>query len=234
MAILDTEIKREVKDDLSKTGDSKEITYNHESFGMAKISHITGNSKTFGSEIESSSMIELTISGCEVTQDLGQNWYHPNKCIAKVRFSAVQFAEFITNPNGMGTPCTVGQTDQLGRIKQKHIDTQTEHVESKIKQTVEQLHKNVGTLQKDIDAVLNKKGVFKKEDKDDIRKLLNNSIRLINDQLPFYEKCMEENIDILKSEARADINTHIQHSINATGLAVLQDPKLINLLLEKK
>lgn len=225
--MLDSEIK--VKKGGSHHGDSFE--YSHESFGMARISHIQGRCKTFGSELESSSLVELTISNCEVTQSLGTNWYHDTDDIVQVRMSAVQYAELISNPNSQGTPCTITHSEKHGRILEKHIDTKTQYVESKIEKTVNELHKNVATLQKDMNAILDRKGTFKKSDREDIKKLFHNSLLKINNNLPFYEKCMKENIEELKSEARADINCHIQHAINETGLAALKDPEIVKQLL---
>lgn len=207
------------------------FTYNHPSFGIVQISHINGQCKTFGSEVESTSMIELTVSGCEVTQSLGSNWYHQTGEKVRVRMSAVQYAELISNPNTQGSPCSIIATENDGLIEGKHIDTQTQYVESKIEKTVEELHRTVSTLKKDMDAILDKKGTFKKSDKEAIKTLFSKSLRSINDSLPFYEKCMRENIEKLKSEARADINCHLQHAINETGLAVLKDPILVNHLL---
>ena len=226
--MLDTEIKVE------RASGSEGGVYEHESFGMVKISHIHGVDKTFGSEVESTSLVELTITGCQVTQSLGQNWYHGRNEKVRVRMSAVQYAELISNPNSQGSPCTILNTEKLGRIKQKHIETQTQYVESEIERTVTNLHKTVADLREDLAELLDKKGTFKKSDKDQARKLVDTTIRAVNDYLPFYENCLKENIEKMKSEARADINCHIQHAISKTGIAALQDPQIVQRLLENK
>lgn len=228
--MLDTEIKVKECD-----GAMQGFNYKHESFGMIRIAQTQsgGGIKTFGSEAESTGLIEFEITNCDVTQDLGQNWYHASKTIAHIVMSSIQYAELISNPNSQGSPCTIKYTSELGHIKQKHIDTKTEYVENKIQKTITQLHKDVAEMRIKLDLILDQKGTLKKSDKQKIKNIFHKVESNINGKLPYYEKCFGENISLMKAEARADINAHIQHTINQTGLAVLRDPELVNLIVKK-
>jgi len=215
-------------------GDRHEgVSYNHPSFGMMRVAKVTGNYKGFGTEIENTGFIEITISGCEVSQNLGTNWYFAKDQKVLVRMSPVQYAEMITSPNEQGTPCTIARFDK-NIIVQKHIDTKTITVEKKLTTTMSKVKKDVANLQRAVNEILDRKGAMKKADKDEIKQLYSDTLRKLVDDLPFYEKCLAENIDKMKSEAYSDINCHIQHAINSTGMEVLKDKELTDILINHR
>lgn len=88
-----------VDEDIKKTKSKppfKGYRHTHPSFGRIRVANCQGNMHLFGSEVQTRSFISLTVSECEVAQDLGQNWYHAKNVITEVYMTPVQYAELIT------------------------------------------------------------------------------------------------------------------------------------------
>lgn len=227
--IVDEEIKLE--DQKSHLSDGN--TYSHPSFGMISVVRHSGNIRgLFGTETDHSSSMVITIENAEVTQSLGRNWYYGKTQIMEVELSPIQYSEMISNPNTSGVPCTIRHTSERGRIKSKHIDTVTQHVESVIDQKLLDSNKKLKSLISDVSAVLNKKGALKVSDKNEIRGLVESLVRDLTSSLPFYEESVKKSIAKSKSEAKMDIESYATHVISKLGQAVLDNPKAIKNLLE--
>lgn len=71
-------------------------------------SHCSAARPMFGSEIKTDSPITIRISQAIVCRKLNKNWYHskPDPVI-EIDLTTVQWAEFLTNGNTSGVPCTI-------------------------------------------------------------------------------------------------------------------------------
>lgn len=226
----DVEITKEVE-----TSPRDGVRYTHPSYGMISVSRQSGGDEEplFGSEVGSSTRMSITISKASVIQDLGQNWYSDNQVITEIIMSPIQYAEMISNPNTQGMPCTIKYTQELGSIKYRGVDTQTQYVESKLETEVSNLKKVTNGLGGKVDAILSQKGIIRKSDREAISSLVSELTRFMSDKLPFYEKCLGEQIDRMKAEARTEIDGYMTHTIMKTGLRALQNPETLALIMKE-
>lgn len=210
------------------------MQYTHPSFGMISVIRQTGGSTPlFGSEISSSTTMNIQISECEVRQDLGRNWYYDRKIITEVQMTPVQYSEMITNPNTSGIPCTIKYTQEHGHINYKPIDTVAQYVESKVEQ---ELNATKEVNKKSIAAIkelLNKKGTITKSDRESILNLASAMSRNIDSNIPFLKDSYKKSIEKQKLEAKAEIHAYITHVIASAGVKALNDKDVIQLMISK-
>lgn len=210
--------------------------YSHPSYGMISVSRSSSNTKEplFGSEVATDSVISIKLSQACVEQSVGRNWYFDKQVIAEAKMTSHQYAELISNPNTQGTPCTIHYRSDLGRIKYRAMDTQVEYVESKIERQSSKLKKDVTEKMSDISELLNRKGAMKVSEKQELLGKIVSLTRQITSDLPFYETCMKENIEKMKSQAQIEIDSMVAHAITKAGIEVLNNPEAFKLLLEDK
>lgn len=225
--MLDVDIKKE---ESNRDG----WKYSHPSFGRVRIGHCTGDVHLFGSEVRTHSFVSLTVSECEVTQDLGRNWYYSNTEIVEAWMTPVQYAEMIASPNTEGVPCTIRARCDKGHIVPKNIDTVTEFTRSEIERKANSIHKRVLTLSKQVSEILNQKGTVKKTDKEAVISLVNKIAQDIGSNFKFQEECVKESIERSVVEAKAEIDYHINHAVTRLGIDALKSPEAIKLIMSKK
>lgn len=80
----------------------------HESFGMISAGRVNSSGRyMFGSDIKHNAYIEITISRADLVEKSGRQNTFPRENLIRIRLSAVQWAEFLTNMNTTGVPCTL-------------------------------------------------------------------------------------------------------------------------------
>lgn len=216
-------------------GKGEDVTYSHPSYGMVKVARHTGNFKElFGSEVENSSAICLTISSAEVTQDLGDNWYHARDLVCEAFLTPIQYAELISNPNTEGTPCTLNYIQGKGRIKYRPHATQVEYSLQKVKDIADSLQEKVSTSKQRAKEILSQKGTLKKADKEELLSLITGMDRELSDGIPFYTKMVKENAERMVTEAKIDAEALVTNIHNKIGSKILERPDIVQLLLENK
>lgn len=209
-------------------------TYTHPSFGLISVNNTQvggGGTQLFGSETFNNSYVSIKIKECEVTQDLGKNWYFGKKILTEVSMTPVQYAEMISNPNTTGVPCTIKSTESKGRIESKQLRTIVEFTKSEVERAAIDIKSQALNLSREVGDILSKKGTLKVSDKDAIRKLVNSLVRDVNSNLKFQEKCVMESIERASMEAKADIDHHITGAINKLGVKTLQNADAMQLLM---
>jgi|TARA_R110000851_G_scaffold152772_1_gene294568 hypothetical protein len=210
--------------------------YSHPCFGMISISHGQGNfgTRLFGSEVDSNRHSTITISECEVRQDLGRNWYHSKQEITEVILTPIQFSEFVSSPNQGGVPCTIRYRCDVGHIGIKNIDTVTTFAKTELDKTGERIKQSSKEISQRVKEILNKKGALNRSDKDAVIRLVAKLSQDISSNFEFHEKNVHESIYAMVSEAKSDIDSHITHAINKIGIDTLKSPEAMRFLLESK
>jgi len=205
--------------------------HQHKSFGQISFSRVSCNppQKFYGSELDQSHYIQLTISGSEVDRTLTKEWYYATKILARLRMSSGQFAELITSlNNGSGTPCTI---EYIGDEKIDYMPLQESRKEFVHKKFKERMSHFADTIRKKKDE--SKELVSKKSlSKEDMRQLQNHLEWLtieVERNIPFFAECFQETMDEVVHEAKTEIENAIQHKISVLGLAALHEQ---NKLLE--
>lgn len=202
-------------------------TNKHESFGNISFSRIQCNppQKFYGSQLDQSHYIQMTLSESKVDKDLSKEWFHATgKILAKVRMSSGQFAELITSLNqGTGVPCTV---EVIVPVQ----ESRKEFVHKKFKARMVDFAKKIHEKQNKATEIVKKKTLSK----DDVTELTHHIEWLsteIASNIPFFAECFQETMDAVVFEAKTEVENAIQHKISVLGLNELH--KQNNLLKEK-
>lgn len=207
-------------------------TYSHPSYGQARFSRVSGGrGKLYGSKVDSSNTIELTISTSECRQDLGRDWYFDKEQITKVVFTQTQFAELLTNMNSSAVPCTISYREALGHITFAEMPKELEFIKTAIQQKKDTQKEKLDALHKESEELLTKSGTLKKAEKERLRRINQLIVNLSSSALPFYAKSAEETIEKATQEAKAEIEAFNLHAVTALGLKALEDRDLVQKLL---
>lgn len=208
--------------------------FEHPSFGSVSVSRVSCSrkQKVFGSDVGSNTLIKLEISQSDVVRKLSTDWHHSNKTIAEVYLTPVQYAEMISNPNTSGVPCTINYVRDVGRIEPRFLEDKTVHCENELDSLFNKIPEKVKQSRKRIDELLSKKGTLKKDEKEEISSLMRRIESDINSNLEFKQKRVFEQVQQAKSEAIMNIENHVNTVINKTGLKALQNPDIVNKLLD--
>lgn len=204
-------------------GKDKVIT--HPSFGLASFSRVNGYSGfMFGSDVQSESYIELTISPAERVQGDFRLYYHSNRSsIVKVKMTQTQFAELLTNMNrGEGVPVTI---ESIGgqRIEQCNVEDVKAHLDElkdDFKQRTKKTLNSLVQTSDELKTIINKKNLSKK-DQEIAKELLDKYIREIRSNIPFFLELYKEETDNIVQRAKAEIDGVIQSSIVNAGIKAL-------------
>lgn len=208
--------------------------YSHPSYGMIHVSRRQGTpSGLFGSDIDHGHFMSLTISEATCTQDLGRNWFHDTKVITEVVMSSVQYAEMISNPNTQGVPCTIKYTRGKGSIRYEPMTKIVDQIEEEIKEQFTQTKKDNKEVVGKVKEIFNKKSL-NKQDKEAILRMIEQLSLKITSSIPFYEESIKEQLDKTKLEAKQEVESYITHAITKAGIAALNNPAAMQLLLEDK
>lgn len=209
------------------------MSYSHPSYGVARFSRVSGDrGQLYGSKINSSNTVELTISTSKCRQDLGRDWYYDQDQIINVTFTQTQFAELLTNMNASGVPCTINYREALGHIEFAEMPHELEYIKDEIQaKQVEQKGK-LHALQKEANGLLTKTGTLKKADKERLIEINRLIVNLSDSSLPFYAKSAEETIEKATQEAKAEIEAFNLHAVTTLGLKALEDVDLVKRLLK--
>ena len=211
------------------------FNYKHPSYGRAVFHRTNGGDRPlYGSDLKHGNTIQFTLESSSCRQDLGRNWFGGGEMIAEVEFSQIQFAELLTNMNTEGVPCTIRYRADMGRVNFAEMSKAIDYVEDKIDKLVSSQASDLKQFKAEIDEILSQKGTMKKADKDRVRKLSAQLVKLSHRELPFYAKSAVQIIDQSKTEAKASIEAHHQHLITTLGIAALQDEGVVNKLLGSK
>lgn len=212
---------------------NQEETFSHESFGQILFSRIQCNpaQKFYGSELEQSHYIQMTITGSQVIKELSSERYFENgKVLARVRMSSGQFAELITSLNyGSGVPCTVEVIDGKRKMPLPEQESKKEFVHRKFQERMSAFADTI--REKQIAAKqLVKKKTLSKQDIHDLNMHLEWLTGEIERNIPFFAQCFQENMDDVVFEAKTEVENAIQHKLSVLGLEELH--KQQNLLTD--
>ena len=206
----------------------------HPSFGLISASRRSSSSnvKLFGSSIQHSQTITITISRARHDRTNGADYIHSENEIIEVEMSQVQFAEFITTMNqGSGIPCTLKHINRE-RIEEPPYISKADIFQDEFAAGMHNLSIKMQGLVKNTLEILKTKTNLTKGDKEiiieDIEKLgqeLSSNIPHMNNQ---FTKQMDKTI----VEAKGEIEAFLENKIRSTGIAALNNPDVIQQLKE--
>lgn len=207
-----------------------DLRYEHNTFGMIHINRTQGTPDAlFGSSVTHSNSIRITISRAEYNRSvLGYDSYFGKQQLMEIELSPNQFASAITNMNAGGTPCTLRFMDgkYLGKVPKLDSKKAQATDEFRVAQEkfVARFSTQIGEIQELIEKGRAGKGDLKK-----ISDLLGLFKTELTSNQPFHMDQFIRGMDIIVNEARAEIESHLMHTIHAKGLEVMQREGGLNL-----
>jgi hypothetical protein len=212
----------------------EEVT-KHESFGMISYSRQQTNSKKllFGSSIQTGTVIGFSIHEAELHRDLHKDWFFQSKPIIDILLTPNQFAEFLTNGNTTGVPCTItyrqDKKENHGMIEGVTVENKRVLFEKEFKESLSEVSGRVRTFVKGVSDILNKQTVSKK-DREELISMAKMVAQQIDSNLPFVQKSFNEAMDKTVTEAKAEFEAAIDHKVYTLGLEALKDQITTKLL----
>lgn len=210
---------------------NEEQILQHESFGQISFSRINGRNRFYGSELQQDNYIEMKVYHSEVKRTLTKDWYYTksNKPIIKLRMSAGQFSEMITNMNtGNGVPCTLERIEDKILEQLPEQESRKEFVHNEFNSRMRSFAKTIREKQLKARELVNKK-ILSKQDMHNLNTHIEWLSQEISSNIPFFMECFQETMDTVVHEAKLEVENAIQHKINVLGLEKLHEQnKLLN------
>lgn len=197
----------------------------HESFGLVRLSRVSGKTILFGSSVDHHSYYDLTVfRAAHCRSVLHYDRVSAEEEILRISMSAVQLSEMLFNMNvGDGTPCTLTRVPVGGKyVSMKPPPSTTKQAEYE-----EEFKKEIGDLCSDLRALVSEaKAVEAKATatKGDRKALVAKAEKALQDlecNLPFILKMFNEKVEKVVGEAKGEIEAYQSHLIQATGLKAL-------------
>lgn len=194
----------------------------HPSYGMLSFSRRTGGkTPLFGSSIEHSDTIAMTLRHGEITRGLNTDWYYGDKIIAEAEMSYSQFAECITSMNmGSGVPVTIRWTEKDGRITPCDFVNKKEQFQNELKERLDEASEISKSLAQEVSEIFEKK-TLNKSDKQEIMNKINHMIAQVTSNVSFTYDCFNEQMDKTITEAKGEIEAFCQNKINSIAQSAL-------------
>lgn len=208
-----------------KTGGELHIE-EHPSYALASFSRVSGGKRClFGTSIENSQTITLTIKKATHKRSLNNDWFHGGNDIVEVEMSSNQFNELITSFNkGEGVPVTLrylnGEIYPYPSFRSKADAFQDEFAAK--------MH-NIGVkLQMLTDVserILKTKGTVKEAEKKEIlAEIASLKMELVSN-IPHISGQFNETLQKTVLEAKSEIENFIESKVRHLGLEQMQQIK---------
>ncbi|ATN93490.1 hypothetical protein [Pseudoalteromonas phage J2-1_QLiu-2017] len=209
--------------------------YSHPCFGMARVSHLNAKSghSLFGSDLNHTDVFELTISGAEVTQKLGQNWYFDKDIKVRVQLTGTQFIGLMTNMNSQGVPCTINYSTDLGHIKTKMPPKLIDYTKQGLLRQPDKLVERAEDLVAFVKELTEQKKAVNKGQKETLERKAQNMLSALKGNYQFDVNNVEDAINLMIADAEVATSQTLDRIIREKGFdAVAEDIKTY--LLENK
>lgn len=198
--------------------------HEHESYGIASISMVSGGSTNlFGSSIQHSQRIRMRISRAKRDRHLHEDWYHAGERLLEFEMSPAQFTEMITSPGrGDGTPVT------LVRVFGKPMEdcpssTTRAEFDAEFNKTVKQSTTHVAHLARLADSLLEKGAKWKAADRTELHNVISKLVQEIRSNIPFIVTQFNEALEKTTTEAKGEIEQFFSSKVHQLGLSALEN-----------
>lgn len=211
------------------------IKFKDESYGMININRgqIGGDGKKlFGSDIKHNNVISLSIKRGVYERELYKDWFFGEDELIRIDLSPVQFAEAITNINGMGVPCTITRYNGKGINEVPELDNKKEIFRKEFALDIKDMVDNISRLTEEVNELMNKKSITK-ADKLNIQEGLSQINRNLKSNIPFLVESFDEQLEKSVSSSKAEVEAYVQSKIQSLGMKELEK-QFNGLLIDEK
>ncbi len=207
--------------------------FEHESYGMASFSHVSGSTTLFGSEFNHQHYVTLSISRGVLHRDLSNDWYFDRGQLIEVAMSEAQFVQLISRPNmGAGVPVTLTRVDGKQMADVPARESMQDRFSKEIKKDAQQCVSGLRDAAKDLREAIDT-GKISKTSLRAILEKLTTAERAVSGGIPFVEDQFRESMENTVSHAKVEIEAHISNTAMRIGVesmrldAVKSAPKMI-------
>lgn len=203
----------------------------HPSYGVVKISRISGQAELFDSAFKHQYFIGLEIDKAAKYTDGSHDFIHEDHAVdqrqlIEVWMSEAQFARAITSMNmGSGSPCTIVRYNGKGIPLPEAEDLQKSHkrmIREKLAGKMDRARKIV----QDLRDMREQKKRPTLAQMDEIAQNLDSMVGNFERNMEYYAGCFEEHMEKTVAAAKAEIEVHMLASANRLGIDRDQVPQL--------
>ncbi len=209
----------------------------HPSFANIYIgrSYCSGRKNLFGSSIKHSDTITLKISPAFMERDLNYDrYYAENNPYIEIEMSQSQFAQAITSLNmGAGVPVT------LTRLNGEYIEPcpfidKREQFSNEFRNDMQRVSKQLDDVTAEVEKLVEEKRTFSKADREKILKALRGAKHQISSNYPYMFSMFNEQMDKTVTEAKAEIESHLQARMEDVAARALMKEQQTEMLPGKE
>ena len=203
--------------------DDKPERMEHPSFGMVSLNSRSGNHPLFGVDYPTGHSLTLKVHRAVFERSLHRTHLYERESIIEIELSEVQWARLVASMNSTGVPCTIRrrQTGPYEGIEDppQHMSDPVK-MKAGVKKRAEMIAANLGHVRKLVDEALNG-GTPTKAKLKEIAEWLQQTQQAIDKDMPYLTQVMSEQVDEMMTSAKAEVDAHIQFSLNELGKQAL-------------
>ena len=193
----------------------------HESYGIIRgcRRQKSVGGTLFGTSTNHMHTISISISTATHKRDLNNDWIHAKEQLIEIEISENQFAQFITNMNTEGVPCTIRHLNREKVADPPYISKEElfqKEFESKMKNLAIDLRKATETST----AILGKTNITK-ADRELLLKDIGNIINKVSTNIPFIREQFQEQLSDMINAAKIEMEAFAEQLIRQKGLEAL-------------
>lgn len=187
-------------------------------------SQCSGQQALFGSSIKHHDIITLRISPAYMDRDLNYDRYcAENHPYIEINMSQSQFAQAITSLNmGAGVPVTLRQINGEYIEPCPFVDKR-EQFSNEFREDMNELTKKIKETTKAVEDLIQNKRTFTKADKEQILSTLHSVSQQLSSNYPYMFSMFNEQMDKTVTEAKAEIESHIQARMQDVALKAMEN-----------
>ena len=185
-------------------------------------SQCSGQQALFGSSIKHHDIITLRISPAYMDRDLNYDrYYAENHPYIEINMSQSQFAQAITSLNmGAGVPVTLRQINGEYIEPCPFVDKR-EQFSTEFREDMNELTKKIKETTKAVEDLIQNKRTFTKADKEQILSTLHSVSQQLSSNYPYMFSMFNEQMDKTVTEAKAEIESHLQARMEDVALKAM-------------
>jgi len=194
------------------------IKEQHPAYGQISFCRTSGRQKFYGSNIESNHYITMEVRQSELQRTLTDEHYYDYAPIIRIRMTALQYAEMITNMNAIGIPCTIERLNGKKIEDLPNLESRKKFIQDGFKERMKDFADKMETKKEDFERIAKK---LNKKDSAEVLETYRFFMQEIKSNIPFFSETFQEFTDKLVVEAKNEIDSAITHKIHQTGLETL-------------
>ncbi len=184
--------------------------------GMVAWHRNMGTPRTlFGTEIQSNP-ITLTIKRASEERNLSRNWYHEERPIVEIEMSPVQWAEFLTNGNTIGVPCTIVRVEGKPMSEPKISEIAKQYSEE-VEKSFDRFGGSFDDIVKIIKSTLDANKSMNKKQMEEILNIINVAKYKVVADAKYVKSSFKEDMEEMIIKAKAEFNAYVENRIYEIG-----------------